>query len=301
MRQGGGPARPAVQREAVDARNQLNELSNREWLKRTKSVWYSRPGPRDPLKQQHPATFAESDIVRLLELFTKPGQWVLDPFVGSGSTLIACLMAGRRGVGIELVERWAEVARQRVKNFIAAHRLAWADLVDPERDILVGDSRQVLRRLADDSFDFVVTSPPYWNILHKECGLKVTVERRRRALPTRYSDRHDDLGNLASYEDFLQNLMPVWQQCARVLKPEKYMAVVVSDFRHGERYYLYHADTARCIEQTGLVLKGSLVLVQDNKALYPYGIPRSFVPNVHHQMILIFQKPRRLVGASCAR
>ncbi|MBC7289611.1 MAG: hypothetical protein H5T86_16540 [Armatimonadetes bacterium] len=68
------------------------------------------------------------------------------------------------------------------------------------------------------------------------------------------------------------------------------MAVVVSDFRLGPRYYLYHADIARSIESAGFVLKGSIILVQDNKNLYPYGIPRTFVPNVHHQNILILQK-----------
>lgn len=278
--------------EAVDPRNKLNALTNKEWLKRTKSVWYSRPGPRDCLKAQHPATFGETDIVRLLELFTKPGQLVLDPFLGSGSTLIACLIAGRRGVGIELVDRWAALARRRLQLFMESRGREYSTLVNPDTDIIVGDSRHVLRRFREGHFDFVVTSPPYWNILRKERGMKVSAERKSRNLPTRYSDRPDDLGNLPSYDDFLAQLACIWTEVARVLRPQKYMAVIVSDFRHGPRYYLYHADTARTIQQaTNLVLKGTIVLVQDNKALYPYGIPYTFVPNVHHQHVLIFQKP----------
>ncbi len=275
--------------DAVDPRNKLNELTNREWLKRTKSVWYSRPGPRDSLKQQHPATFAETDVARLIELFTRSGQLVLDPFLGSGSTLIACMMTLRRGVGIELVPRWAEIARQRVEAFIAENGEDFRQLADPERSIIVGDSRHVLERFDNATFDFVVTSPPYWNILRNAGGMKTAAERC--GLPTRYSDRRDDLGNVPSYEEFLDQLRAIWAQCQRVLKPGKYMAVIVSDFRLGPRYYLYHADTARKIESVGFVLKGSIILVQDNKNLYPYGIPRTFVPNVHHQNVLIFQKP----------
>ena len=69
------------------------------------------------------------------------------------------------------------------------------------------------------------------------------------------------------------------------------MAVIVSDFRHGPQYYLYHADLANEIQQRGLVLKGVIALLQDSKNLYAYGIPYAFVPNIHHQQILIFQKP----------
>lgn len=289
------PQQPAQRRawpSGVDPRNRLNALSNREWLKRTKTVWYSRPGPRDSLKHEHPATFAETDVVRLLELFTKPGERVLDPFLGSGSTLLACLMAERRGVGVELVGRWAQIARRRVSRFIEEAGPECRELVDPERDIIVGDSRTALGVFADESFDFLVTSPPYWSILRKEQGMKTAAERRSRDLPTRYSERPDDLGNLPSYEQFLEELGAVWCESARVLRSGRYMAVIVSDFRHGGQYYLYHADTARAIqERSSLVLKGTMVLVQDNKTLYPYGIPYSFVPNVHHQMILVFQQP----------
>jgi len=276
----------------VDPRNRLNSLSNREWLKRTKSVWYSQPGPRDSLKHEHPATFAETDVVRLLELFTKPGERVLDPFLGSGSTLLACLMTGRRGLGVELVEHWAQIARRRVSGFIEEAGPEYRGLVDPDRDIIVGDSRVALGGFEDESFDLLVTSPPYWSILRKERGMKAEAERKSRDLPTCYSERPDDLGNLPSYEEFLEELGGVWCESARVLRAGRYMAVIVSDFRHGGQYYLYHADTARAVqERSCLVLKGTVVLVQDNKALYPYGIPYSFVPNVHHQMILILQKP----------
>ncbi len=266
--------------EPVDPRNKLNDLANTAWMVHTKSVWFSKPPQRDKLKVQHPATFAESDVARLIEFFTKPGERVLDPFVGSGSTLVACSQCGRNGVGIELVEHWADVARSRVaqKEFLT------------EQTVLVGDARDVLPTLEDESFDLIVTSPPYWAILRKDWDHKVKAERKSKGLQTRYSDDENDLGNLPTYEGFLAELDKVFRECRRVLKKKRYMCVVVSDFRHKSRFVAYHSDAARVVESGGLTLEGITVLVQDNKNLYPYGIPYAFVSNIHHQYVLVFRR-----------
>lgn len=265
---------------AVDPRNTLNELANREWMMQTKSVWFSRPPQRDKLKAQHPATFAESDIVRLIEFFTKPGATVLDPFVGSGSTLVACVRTGRSGVGIELVEHWAGIARQRLD----------AEQAGSEQRILTGDAREMMTGIDDESVDFIVTSPPYWSILRKDWDHKVKAERKAKGLSTRYSDDAGDLGNTESYDQFLAELGKVFVQCLRALRTRGYMCVVVSDFRHGSRFIAYHADISRLIESVGFSLEGITILVQDSKNLYPYGIPFAFVSNIHHQYILVFRK-----------
>ena len=269
----------------VDERNRLNDLSNKEWVGATKSFWLSSAPPRDLLKLQHPATFSENDIVRLIRLFTKSGQTVLDPFVGVGSTLIACLRTRRRGLGIELVPQWYDLARQRLTAEAAKHNLP-AEWVQ----IRLGEAGVVLAELEADSLDFVVTSPPYWRILSKN-GEKVAAERTSRDLPTNYTDDEHNLGNLEDYQEFLAALGAIFAQCGRVLRAKQYMAVIVADFRHGPQYYLYHADLAREIQRHGLVLKGVTALLQDSKRLYAYGIPYAYVPNVHHQQILIFQKP----------
>lgn len=266
--------------EGPDPRNKLNQLSNTQWMIETKSVWFSQPPQRDPLKAQHPATFAESDIIRLIEFFTKPGERVLDPFVGSGSTLVACARCGRGGTGIELVERWAEIARIRA---------ACEDGGLPQ-SVLEGDARELMSGLDDASFDFIVTSPPYWMILRKDRDHKVRAERKAKGLDTRYSDEDRDLGNTPSYDEFLSQLALVFGQCRRVLVPGRYMCVVVSDFRHKSRFVAYHADLARVIESVGFSLEGIQILVQDNKNLYPYGIPYVFVSNIHHQYILVFRR-----------
>ena len=159
-----------------------------------------------------------------------------------------------------------------------------------DQAIIHGDALTELGTLPEASFDFIVTSPPYWSILDKQ-GMKIKAERESRDLPTKYSEDESDLGNIADYEEFLDRLGEVFAACGRVLKPKKYMAVVVSDFRHGPHFVLFHADLARRIEQAGIPLKGITVLLQDSKNLYPFGVPNAFVSNVHHQYILIHQKP----------
>lgn len=245
-------------------------------------MWFSTPPQRDSLKAQHPATFAESDISRLIEFFTKPNETVLDPFVGSGSTLVACSQVGRHGIGIELVEQWVSIASQRIENE--------PNPMDVDLRVVQGDARQRLFEMPDESVDFVVTSPPYWSILRKDWDHKVTAERKSKGLQTRYSDQADDLGNLESYDEFLDELGLVFGQCHRVLQAARYMCVVVSDFRHGSRFIPYHSDISRVIESVGFTLEGITVLVQDSKNLYPYGLPYAFVSNIHHQYILTFRK-----------
>jgi DNA modification methylase len=62
----------------------------------------------------HPTQKPVSVLRQLIEAFSRPGQSVLDPFCGSGSTLIAAREAGRRSIGIELDERHARTAEQRL-------------------------------------------------------------------------------------------------------------------------------------------------------------------------------------------
>jgi DNA modification methylase len=259
----------------------------------------SQAPPRDKRKILHPATFSERDVERLIRFFTKQGETVLDPFLGSGSTLIACRDSGRVGTGIELIEQWAQVARDRLGPpdtpvGRAGHGRAGQEcpaypIPPPDQTIIHGEALAELGKLPEASFDFIVTSPPYWSILDKK-GMKIEAERASRDLPTKYSEHESDLGNIADYEEFLDRLAEVFAACGRVLKPKKYMAVVVSDFRHGPRFVLFHADLAKRIEQAGLPLKGITILLQDSKNLYPFGVPNAFVSNVHHQYILIHQK-----------
>ena len=68
-----------------------------------------------------------------------------------------------------------------------------------------------------------------------------------------------------------------------------HLCVVVSDFRHKSKYYLFHAHLAEDLESRGFITKGMIILWQSQKRVFPYGYPTAFVPNVHHQYLLISQ------------
>lgn len=283
--------KPTNGNQSVDPRNWLNDLTSTEWMAETVSVWTQRGlGANHPdaqIERQHPAPYSFTDVGRLIRFFTKKGGVVLDPFVGVGSTLKACALEGRRGVGMELNPKYAKLAQKRLEKEV---RDLFSNV--KEQKILTGDARILLKELDSNSVDFVVTSPPYWNILHKE-DHKVKQERKGRNLDTRYSDDAADLGNISSYEDFLREVAAILGECGRILRPKKYMTVVVSDFRDKSRFVMFHADLARALESYGLQIRGLKVLYQRHKGIFPYGYPFAYVPNIHHQFILILQNAKQ--------
>lgn len=278
-------------------RGTLNDLSGREWIKRTKS-WFvcdSRRYHRNKHTELHPARFPEEMVAEFLLFFTQAGGWVLDPFCGSGATLVSCLEQGRSGIGVELSPVYADVAERRL-----AHRPPGIDLA-----VLQGNARSIPEpqfwqgapgpeRNEDGlpQFDFVITSPPYWNMLHKSRGGVESAQKKRakRGLDTRYSDDPADLGNVEGYEEFVEALGQIFDGCARVLKPQKYLVCVVQNCRTPEKEVRPLAwDLARRISQT-LSFQGERIWCQDSKQLGIWGYPSVFVPNYHHHYCLIFQR-----------
>src|SRR5206468_4742538 len=108
--------------------NRLNDLSAKEWIPETVSVWIQKglgkAHEHAQIERQHPAPFSFQDVARLIRFFTKTGETVLDPFVGVGSTLKAAAVEGRCGVGIELNPRYAELAKRRLAEEVDANILA---------------------------------------------------------------------------------------------------------------------------------------------------------------------------------
>jgi len=268
--------------------NRLNDLSAKEWIPETVSVWIQRGLGKGhehaQIERQHPAPFSYQDIARLIRFFTKVGETVLDPFVGVGSTLKAAALEGRKGIGIELNKKYADLARLRLKTELANEVAARTD-----QKIIRGDARSVIPTLAANSVKLVVTSPPYWNILHKQ-DHKARQERIAHGLDTQYSSSTADLGNVESYSAFLEALGETLALTRKCLVDGGHLCVVVGDFRQKSRYFMFHADIAHEMETRGFTLKGLKVLYQRHKRVFPYGFPYSYVPNLHHQYIVILAK-----------
>jgi len=268
--------------------NLLNDLTAKEWIAETVSVWTQKGLGKNhkdaQIEREHPAPFSYQDVARLVRFFTKEGQTVLDPFVGVGSTLKAAAVSGRRGIGMELNPRYAQLAKKRLKVEIDSALYACRD-----QQVLRGDAEKLIPTLAKASVNLVVTSPPYWNILHKK-DHKAKQERVENGLDTRYSDDPNDLGNIPEYPAFLKKLADILALCHPVLTNGGHMCLIVGDFRDGSRYHMFHADLAQAMEKRGFVLKGLTILYQRHKRIFPYGYPYAYVSNLHHQYIMILKK-----------
>lgn len=273
-----------------DMANTLNDLSSKEWIPETVSV-FSQKGlgaaNKDAqIEKLHPAPYSYQDVARHIKFFTKEGDYVLDPFLGVGSTLKAACYENRRGLGIELNKKYADLSIKRIEVEVPDN-MPYKN----KQEVICGDSTVLLKNIEENTIDFVITSPPYWNILdQKDHKAK---QRENELLDTKYSDNDNDLANIDDYEDFLNKLCAVFVECSRILKKDKYIAIVVSDFRKSEKYYMFHSDLSNILEQKStFVLKGIKILYQRHKSIFPYGYPYSFVPNVHHQYVLIFKNQK---------
>lgn len=244
-------------------------------------VVMSKAPPRDPRKKQHPATFSEEDARRLVRLFTREGQSVVDPFIGTGSAAIACAMEGRACIGFDIYQRWVQIANERVDE--VRYHSPYPIRIETK------DALMAMKEMEAESQDLILTSPPYWGILQKK-DHKAKKERSSEGLTTDYGDDENDLGRISTYEGFLDTLTEHFREWIRVLKHRAYAAVVVSDFRHKSRYYPFHAHVGERLEKVGMTVRGMIIIVQDSKRLYPYGYPTTFVPNICNQFVVIARK-----------
>ena len=109
----------------VDPRNKLNVLSGKDWIRFTKS-WFIADGKSSEISHEidlHPASFPPSMIREFITFFTKPGELVLDPFLGSGTTGIAATKLNRKFIGIEKEEEYVKIAEARIKSFVEQEKL----------------------------------------------------------------------------------------------------------------------------------------------------------------------------------
>lgn len=262
--------------------NKLNDLSGREWIKFQKSWFVHNPPPREKGVLLHPAKFPEDLVREFIEFFTKRGQTVLDPMVGTGSTLLSCLDSGRNGIGIELSKRYCDIARRRVE----AKRRSLRNR-DAQIGIIHGNALTI-ERYALPEIDYVITSPPYWDML-KMKGAFTQKERRSKGWDVSYSEDPDDLGNIADYEKFVDKLYTIFAKIYGKLRYNGYLTIIVKNVKKGSRTYPLAWDIGKRLSQV-YTLKDEKIWCQDDQRLAPYGMYSAWVSNTFHHYCLNFRK-----------
>ncbi len=269
-------------------RRRLNDLTGKEWVRATKSWFVINPKPRTRVQVRHPAKYPEELVMHFLRFFTREDDWVLDPFAGVGSTLVACKEMQRNCVGIELNPEFVNIGEQHLTGVEG----------NSDAHLITGDAMAISALMKDyfgsnvPQFDFVMTSPPYWNMLRKSRGGNDSVHKQRRSngLALYYSDMREDIGNIEEYESYIESMGRVFDGIRRHLNDRAYLVIVAQNMRDTDGEMKPIAwDLARRLSMT-YTLRQEMIWCQDNKQLGCWGYPTTYVSNVHHHYCLVFQK-----------
>jgi DNA modification methylase len=265
-------------------KNKLNDLDPKTWLKFQKSWFIHNPPPRKKDARVHPAKYPETMAQEFIEFFTKTGETVFDPMAGTGSTLIAALRSGRNSYGIELNPKYAEIAQQLIEEERGVLGNSVSDL---KSQIINGDALNAAKYELP-STDYVLTSPPYWDMLHARGADNQKKRRDSDELDVIYSEDPNDLGNIHDYEIFLEKLIRIYAGLKPLLREKAYLTIIVKNVKKGGKIYPLAWDIARELGRT-YTLKDEKIWLQDNQSLAPYGLGNAWVSNTFHHYCLQFR------------
>lgn len=207
--------------------------------------------------------------------YTKQGEWVLDPFVGSGTTLIECRRLGRNGIGIELNPEVAEKARNLIDKEPNKYNVI--------TDIIIGDSTQLnfkelLEKKGIKKVQLLIMHPPYHNII-------------------KFSNDPQDLSNCNSVEEFLKMFKKVVENTYDILEKGRYFALVIGDKYSKGEWIPLGFYTMQEVLKVGYKLKSIIVknfeetrAKRNQKELWRY---RSLAGGFYvfkHEYIFLFRK-----------
>ena len=218
-----------------------NDIDPKQWRKYddiwTDSLWQiDRRDNSGAHSGAYHGNFVPQIPHQILERYTKTGDWVLDPFAGSGTTLIEAQRMGRNSIGIELQESVANEALQRLRT--EAQDDVTANIYD-------GDSRTIdLPAILEENkirqVQHVILHPPYWDIL-------------------KFSEVEGDLSNTPTIEAFLANFGKVVDNACAVLERNRYVSLVIGDKYANSEIVPLGFYCMEILRQRGLKHKATIV------------------------------------------
>lgn len=255
-----------------------NDLTGKDWIKNSVSVWSEIQKDSDEKKLNHPAVFPWKLAYRIIETFTNTCQKnILDPFVGTGSTLLACNKLNKNGIGFDIDKEYINLTKKRINQESFKNKLNFKVIRD---DVL-----NIEKHIPKNSIDLCFTSPPYWNILSR----KRTADNKN---TKDYNSLVKNVGNISSYKEYILAIQNIFEKVYNLLKPNSYCIINVMDLRKKKDFYPLHMDLSLAFNSIGYVLDDIIIWDrrQDYNNLKPLGYPHVFRINKVHEFLMIFKK-----------
>jgi hypothetical protein len=162
------------------------------------------------------------------------------------------------------------------------------DVENLKSEMITGDASLAVKYQLP-TITYVLTSPPYWDMLHAK-GAETQKKRRSASeLDVFYSDDPHDLGNLHDYQEFLEKLVAIYAGLKLLLREKAYLTVIVKNVKKGGKIYPLAWDLGRELGKV-YTLKDEKLWLQDNQRLAPYGLGSAWVSNTFHHYCLQFRK-----------
>jgi len=224
------------------------------------------------LNAKYRGNWAPQVARNLILRYSNEGDIVLDAFVGSGTTLIEAKLTNRMGIGVDINEDAIMLTRD---------RLQFSSLNDNflEQKTYVGDARH-MNFLNDNSIDLIATHPPYVNIIPYTKNSNKNVD--------------GDLSKIHSLDEFCGEMGKVAKEFYRVLKPNRYCAILIGDTRRHKHVVPVSFRIMQVFLNNGFVLKEDIIKVQHNTKMASVWSKKSVQSNfllLMHEHLFVFRKP----------
>jgi DNA modification methylase len=266
----------------------INCMTPREWLKNQLGVWqfsYESRDIRD--KKIHPATFPIPLSKRIIELFTHEGELVVDPFVGSGTTLIAARDIDRNAVGFDLKTEYIDLCE---------NRLAQKSLLGKSQQLAIhDDARCISQYLTSESVSLIWTSPPYANLLNRPRKNKSRRFRNNEQLGKveQYSQDPRDLGTM-QLDKYTNAMGEIFESLLPLLRPKGHCVINVPDMWWENKRITIHVSLIEELRKRGYELRNIIIWDRTNlvNRIGIFGWPSNYITmGVTFEYLLDFWRP----------
>lgn len=237
----------------------MDKLQPENFSQESSTVWdFPERGAWATHKPDYRGNFAPQIPRNVILNYSEEGELVLDPMVGSGTTLVEARLLNRNAIGYDINQNAVNITSERI-NFEINNK--------SKQTVKLGNAQKLHEK--DNSIDLIVTHPPYFNLVTYSNG-----------------KNPDDLSSISSIPKFLDALEITLQEMYRVLKPNRFCAILIGNTRKGQHYIpLSHFVLQRCLK-TGFVLKEEIIKTQHNTK---HG-PRWTASAKHYKFYLIMHE-----------